>query len=83
MPFPYHVGAVASLPEPLGERWYVGGQAERLPCTDDRVLEPSVNLIPEEIDGGGDCDGGTLSIQGFLKFALQSLAKTMIKVAYL
>lgn len=83
MPFPYHVGAVASLPEPLRECWYVGGQAERLPCTDDRVLEPSVNLIPEEIDGGGDCDGGTLSIQGFLKFALQSLAKTMIKVAYL
>lgn len=70
MPFPYHVSAVASLPEPLRERWYVGGQAERLPCTDDRVLKPGVNLIPEAIYDGDDCHGGTLSIQGILKFAL-------------
>lgn len=51
VPFPYHVSAVTSLPEHLGERRYVGGQAEGLPCTDDRVLKPSVNLIPEAIDG--------------------------------
>lgn len=51
VPFSYHVSAVASLTEPPGERRYVGGQAEGLPCTDDRVLKPGVNLIPEVIDG--------------------------------
>lgn len=46
VPLSYHVGAVARFLQPLSQGGRIRGQAQRLACPDDRMLEARVNLVP-------------------------------------